>query len=172
MSADSAQSIPLGLRRAHRSAVNGLLWLTTGDYLLSTGNDEKIRLWSLYEPLGRNMLVNFGPLVRNRHIQTLQPCLSANGDLSTLYLFYPSDNGEIYIYRVMDGKLMKRLQRRGNSSTVRTACVIARGRGAVEYYSGALDGTIATWSPGITMAGEGQQTVGDYWGDLEDILGS
>ncbi|ANB14222.1 Rad28p [Sugiyamaella lignohabitans] len=137
-------------RRAHRSAVNGLIWTHDGGYLVSTGNDEKLRVWSLHEPGGRNLLVNFGPLVRNRHIQTVIPSLSSDGDLKTPYLFFPSDNGEIYMYRLEDGKMMKRLNRGSHATLPRTACITARNRGSLEFYSGAFDGTISAWCSHIS----------------------
>lgn len=167
---DGTPAIPMTMRRAHRAAVNGLWWLPTGDYLFSAGNDEKIRLWSLYEPHGRNMLVNFGPLVRNRHIQTVQPCLTAPGDLPSPYLLYPSDNGEIYMYSAMDGKLVRRLHRQGGAAVARTACIIPRGARSLEYFSGAFDGTITSWSPGIPETDDRHETLGDYWGDLGELI--
>ncbi|CAN6675013.1 hypothetical protein TRVA0_078S00298 [Trichomonascus vanleenenianus] len=142
---DAPTRTPLDERRAHRSSVNGLCWFPGGDYLLSSGNDEKIRLWSLHPVGGKNMLVNFGPLIRNRHIQTLDPCLSPRTHSPWPYLFFPSDNGEILMFRAVDGKLVKRLTR-GSVNSARTACMVPRGDGSqFEYISGALDGSITLW---------------------------
>lgn len=134
-------------RFAHRGAVNGLAWFPNGDYLISNGNDEKIRLWSLYPLGGRNMLVNYGPLIRNRHVQTLDPCLSPSEDLQFPYLFFPSDSGEIFMFRAIDGKVVKRLNRGAGKLSNRTLCFVPRGNSTFEYYSGTMDGTIQCWSP-------------------------
>lgn len=134
-------------RFAHRGAVNGLAWFPNGDYLITNGNDEKIRLWSLYPLGGRNMLVNYGPLIRNRHVQTLDPCLSPAEDLESPYLFFPSDSGEIFMFRAIDGKVVKRLNRGSGRLSNRALCFVPRGNSTFEYYSGTMDGNIQAWAP-------------------------
>lgn len=145
---------PIDDRRAHRSAINSLLWLPQGDYLVTAGCDEAIRLWDLgLSTNGRNSLVNYGPLVRNQYSQALYMCLSAAGDLKSPYLFFPSDNGQILMFDVMNGGLVKSLDRpmldtkKSAHGVARTACVTSRGPGTVEFYSGALDGAITKWAP-------------------------
>uniref|UniRef100_A0A060TF85 ARAD1D21032p n=1 Tax=Blastobotrys adeninivorans TaxID=409370 RepID=A0A060TF85_BLAAD len=153
---------PMQYRKAHRASVNGLCWFPAGDFLVSSGNDEKIRVWGMRSPGdssagGRNMLVNFGPLVRNRFLQTLDPCLSPSSDLQTPYLFFPSDNGELFMFQAVDGKIVKRLtppSTRTTSSSIRTACIIPRGPGHLQFLSGALDGSITVWSPNVAVEPE------------------
>jgi DNA excision repair protein ERCC-8 len=137
---------PLQYRRAHRSSVNGLCWFPRGDYLVTAGTDEKMLLWSLHSPSGRNMLVNFGPLIRNHHSQSLNPIISPIEDLSLPYLFFPSENGEIYIFQAGDGRLVKRLTR--GASSQRCTCIVSRGAGTYEYISGCQDGSLSIWGLG------------------------
>lgn len=156
---------PVQYRKAHRAAVNGLCWFSRGDYLITSGTDEKVLLWSLHPPEGRNMLVNFGPLVRNRHSQTLNPILSPLDDLPLPYLFFPSENGEIYIFQAADGRLVKRLNKGVRSK--RATCLVSRGSGTFEYISGCQDGSISVWAPaakeGVTksLSFEEDITLGD-----------
>jgi DNA excision repair protein ERCC-8 len=167
---DAPTKTPMSFRKAHRSSVNGLCWFPNGDYLISCGNDEKIRIWSLYPMGGKNMLINFGPLIRNRHLQTLNPCLSPDIDLAQPYLFFPSDSGDIFVLRSIDGKIVKRLYRGFHKTMPRTACIIARGGGSLEYYSGAFDGTITTWAPVLNEESEeNSMTVADIWDTVGDI---
>lgn len=137
---------PLQYRKAHRSTVNGLCWFPRGDYLVTAGTDEKLLLWSLHSPSGRNMLVNFGPLIRNNHTQTLNPVISPKEDLSLPYLFFPSENGEIYMFQAGDGRLVKRLTR--GVYCQRSTCIISRGPGTYQYISGCQDGSISIWGLG------------------------
>ena len=152
-------------RRAHRSAVNCLQWLPQGDYLISAGCDEAIRLWDLGIPNGaRNSLVNYGPLVRNGYPQALYMCLSPDGDLASPYMFFPSDNGQILMFDVMNGSLETTLTRpildrseKSAKSVARTACITARGVGSLEFFSGALDGTITKWKPHIEQESKSEE---------------
>lgn len=156
---------PFADRRAHRAAINGLEWLPNGEYLISAGCDEAIRLWDLQvETEERNSLVNFGPLVRNEYPQALYMCVSPQEDpLPSPYLFFPSGNGQILVYDVMTGRLIKQLDRPyiGNDASTgiaRTACITARGNGTHEFYSGSMDGLITRWAPlqQATVTGESQ----------------
>ncbi|ODQ66359.1 WD40 repeat-like protein, partial [Nadsonia fulvescens var. elongata DSM 6958] len=149
-----ATNTPLKSRKAHLGAVNGLCWFPTGKTLISSGNDEKIRLWDLNDECsgptgsgisGRNMLVNFGPHIRNRHLQNLTPCLSPVGDLVFPYLFYPSDNGEVFIFQTEDGKVVKRLS--DTINTPRCVSIVSRGNGSLIYYTGDMNGDIKTLKP-------------------------
>lgn len=161
---DNPTRTPMDQRKAHRSSVNGLTWFASGDYLVSSGNDEKIRVWSMHPMGGKNMLINFGPLIRNRYIQTLDPCLSPVKDTQWPYLFYPSDNGEIFLFRAVDGKILQRLNR-GTSSKSRTACIVSRGEGSLQFISGALDGSITVWSPQLGSMDLGIEEDTELFGD-------
>ena len=130
--------------RAHRAAANGLCWMPDGSTLLSFGNDEKLRLWDLLPPEGMNKLVNYGPFLRNKFLQTINPCLMFQNH-ETHKVMVPSDSGEIFMYQVEDGKMVCRLSR--GHDVARSACVTGRGYGYEDYFSGSLDGKITRWSP-------------------------
>lgn len=137
---------PLDYRRAHRSSVNGLCWFPCGNRLVSLGNDNKSRVWLLDVPGGINESINYGPLVQNRHLQTLDPILSPIGDLRSPYLFIPSDTGDILMFQSMDGKLVRKLESPEGYQASRYACIIAGTPGTGLYYSGNGNGLITEWS--------------------------
>lgn len=75
-------------------------------------------------------------------------------------LFFPSDSGQILLFDVFSGALMAELERplplnkkgelskrskNENGQLARTTCMTARGGDTLEFYSGALDGTITRW---------------------------
>jgi DNA excision repair protein ERCC-8 len=61
-------------------------------------------------------------------------------------MFFPSDSGEIFMFRAVDGKIVKRLNR-GSPTAARSACIVARGDSSLQFYSGGLDGSITAWVP-------------------------
>ncbi|KAK9477793.1 WD40-repeat-containing domain protein [Lipomyces japonicus] len=146
----SSSSSFLGEIKSHRGVVNGLTWLENGKKLISTGTDEMIRVWNLTGSLdsGTNGLINFGPLVRNRYLNNVSLVLSPIGDCVPQLLFSPSDNGEILVSQVHDGKLVRRL---AGSVTMRkrVAGLASRGPDHVEIFSGNSDGDIILWEPAI-----------------------
>lgn len=133
--------------KAHSGPVNGLCWDGSGCKLFTAGNDDKIRVWDLLSPRAPpiNMLVNFGPLTRNKYLQNLPIVLSPQGDSEVQYLIFPSDNGDVLVFRAHDGKLVSRLQRNDSRSIVRTASIVHAGPGTLTYYCGTMDGDIVTW---------------------------
>ncbi|KAK9321460.1 WD40-repeat-containing domain protein [Lipomyces orientalis] len=132
--------------KSHRGVVNGLVWLDNGKKLVSTGTDEMIRVWDLTAPFTRdtNTLVNFGPLVRNRYLQCINMLLSPLGDCFPQLLFFPSDTGDILVFQVSTGRLVRRLA--GSLNTRKRTCGLAcRGSEYVELFSGNSDGDIILW---------------------------
>lgn len=147
---------PASRGKAHTGACNGLAWSDSGQWLVSTGHDEKIRVWDMAE--GRNTLVSFGPVVRNRGLGRLVPCVVPSKLVSCEQemLIFPNEK-EILQFEMLDGKMIKRLRVPG----------ISQGQGApntkvvlrnkvldvawrphnVELYSGHGDGTIRAWKP-------------------------
>jgi DNA excision repair protein ERCC-8 len=147
---------PVSRGKAHMGACNGLAWSDCGRWLVSTGHDEKIRVWSMAE--GRNTLASFGPVVRNRGLGRLVPCLVPSNLVGSGHemLFFPNEK-EILQFEMLEGTMIKRLRVPG----------ISRGQGApnakvalknkvldlawrshnVELYSGHGDGTIRAWKP-------------------------
>lgn len=131
---------PLTFRRAHRSSVNGLAWTERGTGLVSLGNDNKARIWNLSIPGGINENVNFGPLVQNRHTQTLDPVLHSGN------VIIPTDSGAILVSSWADGKIMRRLEPPEGERFVRQACLTVcdnrlfsgNGNGAIIEYPNSL----------------------------------
>lgn len=147
------------LPKAHRGAVNDLLWSPRGDFIISTGNDDKIRVWSLYPPDGRCMAINFGPLVRNKFPQTLGPCMVPMKQSEQPTIMFPSDSGEILLLNASNGTLVKRLSRGRNVQ--RSTCIVGQGSETFRYFSGALDGTISVWSPDTSVGKRGDTLEAD-----------
>lgn len=132
--------------KAHARGVNGLCWFENGKNLITTGNDEKIRVWDLGAAGGVNTLLNFGPFVRNRFQSYKSILLSPLGETELQYLWYPSDNGEILVFRIVDGKLVARL-RKNLQQNSRSCCIAYAGNNSATYYSGTVDGKINVWGP-------------------------
>lgn len=141
--------------KAHIGPVNGLSWTSDARHLISTGHDEKIRVWDMNT--GGNTLANFGPLLKNRALSRLLPCLppTSIADIGKDVLFFPSEK-EILMYELFDGRLVKRLRVPGSN----TSAAPARGPGGIkrvkdlawrpfhlELYSAHTDGSILMWRP-------------------------
>ncbi|GAB7337594.1 hypothetical protein MBLNU457_g2900t2 [Dothideomycetes sp. NU457] len=144
---------------SHAGPANGVLWTDSGDFLVSTGHDERVRVWSANT--GANTLVNFGPTIKNSHTSTLLPLVSPSqytGPMKEL-LFFPNPR-ELLVYELHTGKLINRLRTPSYSSS-HTA--VGAGSGTrnvlnrttslawrpynVELFSAHTDGTIRCWRP-------------------------
>ena len=144
--------------RAHAAAVNGLSWTETGDHLVTTGHDERIRVWDMFS--GANTLANFGPIVRNIHLSTVYPLLAPAKllGMKKQVLFFQNES-EILMYNLLDGELLRRIRGppaylgiRGNSGSLNQRNVqqrvtsLAWRAHSVELYSAYVDGSIHCWS--------------------------
>lgn len=145
--------------RAHASAVNGVLWTGDGKHVITTGHDERIRVWDTYT--GANTLANFGPVVRNRHLSTLLPAITPSGLVPSKdqILFYPNE-GEILMYELLEGKLLKRLKAPshipipqtsapgGSARNVKNRVTALAWRAhSIELLSAHGDGSVRSWRP-------------------------
>lgn len=156
--------------RAHNGAVTGVRWTSNGNYLVTTGQDARIRVWDA--TTGANTLAHFGPRVRNSvssHLAERVPLLIPKGVMSPGHetLLWPNfndqeDRGEIFMFELREGNYIKRLRvpglaigrpdLRGRFSALSAARINAlawRGNGAsgegMEMFSAHGDGTIRTW---------------------------
>lgn len=148
---------PHGGGKAHVGACNGVAWTDDGNHLVTTGHDERVRLWRA--ATGANTLSHFGPTIKNAHLSALLPLIPP-GHLTApgkQVMFYPNEQ-EILIFDLVEGTLLKRL--RAPSITIAQARGIAGQRkvrnrvtslawrnGCVELYSAHSDGTIRAWMP-------------------------
>ncbi|KAH0562156.1 hypothetical protein GP486_003142 [Trichoglossum hirsutum] len=146
--------------KAHAGAVNGVIWTEEGDYIVSTGHDERIRVWDAAK--GANTLANFGPSIKNTRLSSNIPLLAPT-NLSppgTEYLFYASEY-EILVFELFSGTFIKKLRppnltsnpQPGNKKAInsrpqsRVMSLAWRGRSHVSFYSAHLDGMIRAWIP-------------------------
>jgi DNA excision repair protein ERCC-8 len=142
--------------KAHDAAVNGVVWTADGRHIISTGHDDKIRVWD-YERRA-NTLANFGPYVKNRHLSRLLPCIlpMVLTEPGRDMLLFPSER-EILMYEVFDGKLVSRLRLPGGmaASGVERTLKASRAKDlawrthTVEFYSAHADGSIRAWKPQV-----------------------
>jgi DNA excision repair protein ERCC-8 len=132
--------------KAHSHEVNGLCWSENGKTLITTGHDEKIRVWDLNDPQGVNTLLNFGPFIKNRFSSYKSIILSPIRETEIQYIWYPSDNGEVLVFRLQDGKLVAKL-RKSLQENSRSCCIAYRGDNSGTYFSGTVDGKINVWGP-------------------------
>lgn len=147
--------------KAHASVVNGVTWTNDGKHVITTGHDERIRVWDTHT--GANTLANFGPMVRNRHLSTLLPVVTPTGlvpDRDAM-LFFPNE-GEILMYEMLEGKLLKRLKAPSNVPVNQSASAAVRNiknrvsalawrMHDMELVSAHGDGTVRSWRPRTTV---------------------
>ncbi|KAJ3414760.1 DNA excision repair protein ERCC-8 [Chytridiales sp. JEL 0842] len=93
---------------AHTGTVNGLTFTSDGNYLLSTGHDESIRLWDTHT--GAHMLINYGPHLHNKAPLCVLPTLTPLSKSDPPLIFHPSDNRQVLIYNLFSGDLVGRLR--------------------------------------------------------------
>ncbi|KAJ5954726.1 hypothetical protein N7501_009005 [Penicillium viridicatum] len=156
--------------RAHNGPVTGVRWTSNGSHIVTTGQDSRIRVWD--SATGANTLVHFGPRVRNSsssHLAERAPLIVPRGSMNPGHetLLWPNfneqdDRGEIFMFELREGTLVKRLRVpglmagsqnvRGRSSALsagRINDLVWRGNGAsgegIELFSAHGDGTIRTW---------------------------
>ncbi|KAI8050473.1 WD40-repeat-containing domain protein [Syncephalis plumigaleata] len=95
--------------RAHQFAVNGLAFTANGQHLISTGHDERIRLWNLCT--FRNEIVNYGNLLRNQANRVVTPCIVQEMSGQSPVLFHASDDRHILQYDLFSGRLIKQFDK-------------------------------------------------------------
>lgn len=163
--------------KAHNGAVNGLTWTDDGQYLITAGHDQRVRVWDA--ATGANTLASFGPTLKNAHLFHLPLLVSptATTPPGQNILFYPNET-EILMFSMHEGRLQKRLRVPGPvaaGSRVKAAERNVRNRitsltwgGVVEgMYSGHSDGLIRVWAPRETFE-EGEDDWDEVPADEED----
>ncbi|GAM88803.1 hypothetical protein ANO11243_068370 [Dothideomycetidae sp. 11243] len=145
--------------KAHSASVNGVLWTDGGDYMVTSGHDQTMRVWDA--STGANTLVNFGPSLRNSHSSTLLPLISPSrlSGKGKEVVMYPNPR-EVMIFELHTGKLLSKLR---TPSYAASHTAVAAGSGTrnvlnrttslawrahnVEVYSAHTDGSIRCWKP-------------------------
>jgi DNA excision repair protein ERCC-8 len=147
--------------QAHRGPINGITWTEDGQFLVTCGHDQRIRVWDTYT--GANTLANFGPMVKNSGLAPCLPLLAPvqNTQPNADVMFYPSEH-EILFYELFEGKLVRRLRRpqlpdfqraprstgSKNQRSIRDRITTLAWRAHnVEMYSAHADGSIVAWKP-------------------------
>ncbi|ANZ75602.1 BA75_02202T0 [Komagataella pastoris] len=166
---------PVETVKAHQGAVNGIQFNELGSKLVSCGLDEKIRSWDLTQPGGVNELLNFGPLIRNKSHQYKKFILSPSTETDLQFLLFPNDNGELLVYRLANGKLVKRLTK-GNKVNLKLNSIVYTGFSSATYITGDSKGNLDVWGPqseyeihqseGETGCGEGSNVLDDINDEL------
>ena len=155
--------------RAHGGPVTGLRWMPAGDKVVTTGHDQRIRVWDT--ATGRNDLVHFGPRIRNARNTEFAPLISPAGfgrtGKETLLWANDDNRGEIFMFSLREGSMLRTLKTPGvarGPAQARAAdaapgrfnsvgrinamawrCNAAAG-GGVEMYSAHGDGSIHCWT--------------------------
>lgn len=150
--------------KAHVGACNGVSWTDDGEHLVTTGHDERIRLWSA--ATGANALAHYGPTVKNANLSTLLPLLvpSHLTPPGKLVMFYPNEK-EILMLDLVEGTLHQHLRppdtpvarahgSAGQRNIRNRVTSLAWRAGHVELYSAHSDGVIRTWMPRTTKDAE------------------
>ena len=142
--------------RAHVGAVNGITWTDDGKYLVSSGTDERMRVWDT--ATGANTLANYGPTIRNAQNTALQPLLAPSTltPVGSETIYFPNPQ-EILSFDLHAGTLQRRLRIVGQAAPTgpapsmrnlknRTTSLAWRAHN-VEFYSAHSDGSIRCWRP-------------------------
>ncbi|KAK6441062.1 hypothetical protein LTR95_002716 [Oleoguttula sp. CCFEE 5521] len=95
--------------RAHVGAVNSIVWSEDGRHLVSSGTDEKMRVWNM--STGANTLANFGPTLKNSQNTVLLPVLAPAHleSAGKTTVFYPNPQ-EVLVFDLHTGTLRHRLR--------------------------------------------------------------
>lgn len=143
--------------KSHTGAVNGVVWTEDGQYLLSNGHDERMRVWDMIG--GANTLANFGPGLKNATTTVVLPLIAPSHLSGTgkETIFYPNPK-EIVSFDMHSGTALNRLRVRGLPGSQKAADTNVRDpknrttslawrAHNIELYSAHGDGTIRCWKP-------------------------
>ncbi|KAL2758043.1 hypothetical protein ACRALDRAFT_1080040 [Sodiomyces alcalophilus JCM 7366] len=117
--------------RAHDDGVNGLCWTQDGQYVVSAGLDERIRVWDA--ATGANTLASFGSVVRNQ---------SHHGPIGTASMFvspscltpsrgellFWANGQEVLVFDLHEGTVVSRLRVVGAPHSTNAAGLNVRNR--------------------------------------------
>lgn len=133
---DKSKASSEAVNTAHNGRVNGLCFTGDGLYLLTTGTDDRMRLWN--SATGENTLVNYGK-VSNESRKRLQFTVSRG--CSPEFVFVPCGSS-VAMYAIHTGELVTML--RGHYNNV-DCCEFHPDY--QELYSGGKDCNVLAWVP-------------------------
>ncbi|KAM8887310.1 DNA excision repair protein ERCC-8 isoform 1-T1 [Spinachia spinachia] len=133
---DKSKAASETVNTAHNGRVNGLCFTGDGLYLLTTGTDDRMRLWN--SATGENTLVNYGK-VSNGNRKKLQ--FTVSHGCAPEFVFVPCESS-VAVYAVHTGELVSTL--RGHYNNV-DCCELHPDY--QELYSGGKDCNILAWIP-------------------------
>ncbi|XP_033828006.2 DNA excision repair protein ERCC-8 [Periophthalmus magnuspinnatus] len=133
---DKSKASTEAANTAHNGRANGLCFTGDGLYLLTTGTDDRMRLWN--SASGENTLVNYGK-VCNESRKRLQFCVSKG--CSPEFVFVPCGSS-VAVYTLHTGEMVTML--RGHYNNV-DCCEFHPDY--QELYSGGKDCNILAWVP-------------------------
>ncbi|KAG5280707.1 hypothetical protein AALO_G00063110 [Alosa alosa] len=133
---DKSKAATEAVNTAHNGRVNGLCFTADGLFLLTTGTDDRMRLWN--SATGENTLVNYGK-VANSSRTCLR--LSVSRGCSPEFVFVPCGSS-VAVYSLHTGELVTML--RGHYNNV-DCCEFHPDY--QELYSGGKDCNILAWVP-------------------------
>uniref|UniRef100_A0AAV2MMU6 DNA excision repair protein ERCC-8 n=1 Tax=Knipowitschia caucasica TaxID=637954 RepID=A0AAV2MMU6_KNICA len=135
---DKSKSSTEAVNTAHNGRVNGLCFSADGLFLLTTGTDDRMRLWT--SSTGDNTLVNYGK-VFNDSRKRVQLCVSRG--CSPELVFVPCGSA-VGVYGLHSGQMLTAL--RGHYNNV-DCCDYHPDH--QELYSGGKDCNILAWVPAL-----------------------
>ncbi|XP_054630044.1 DNA excision repair protein ERCC-8 isoform X2 [Dunckerocampus dactyliophorus] len=133
---DKSRAASEAVNTAHNGRVNGLCFTSDGLYLLTSGTDDRMRLWN--SATGENTLVNYGK-VSNQSSKRRQ--LTVSQGCSPEFAFVPCGTS-VAVYALHTGELVTML--RGHYNQV-DCCEFHPDY--QELYSAGKDGNILAWVP-------------------------
>ncbi|XP_019733589.1 DNA excision repair protein ERCC-8 [Hippocampus comes] len=133
---DKSKAASEAVNTAHNGRVNGLCFTSDGLYLITSGTDDRMRLWN--SATGENTLVNYGKVSnesrKRRQFTVSQGC-------SPEFVFVPCGSS-VAVYGLHTGELVTML--RGHYNNV-DCCEFHPDH--QELYSAGKDGNILAWVP-------------------------
>uniref|UniRef100_A0A3P8WL11 Excision repair cross-complementation group 8 n=1 Tax=Cynoglossus semilaevis TaxID=244447 RepID=A0A3P8WL11_CYNSE len=138
---DKSKASSEAVNTAHNGRVNGLCFTGDGLYILTTGTDDRMRLWN--SATGENTLVNYGK-VCNESRKKVQFTVSRG--CSPEFVFVPCGSS-IAVYALHTGELVTML--RGHYNNV-DCCEFHPDY--QELYSGGKDCNILAWVPVLRVS--------------------
>ncbi|XP_061756685.1 DNA excision repair protein ERCC-8 [Nerophis ophidion] len=133
---DKSKAASEAVNTAHNGRVNGLCFTSDGLYLLTSGTDDRMRLWN--SATGENTLVNYGK-VSNQSRKRRQ--LTVSQGCSPEFAFVPCGTS-VAVYALHTGELVTTL--RGHYNQVDCCEFHPHYQ---ELYSAGKDGNILAWVP-------------------------